>query len=69
MEGNTTITIPKRSKEKLKGLKDQYSTSQIGYKIPLGVVLVEALEYVSSRLKKGRTSLQVTADGIKFIDV
>ena len=67
--GHTTITIPVRMKDKYLKLKQLFTTQKLGCKIPSGVIMVQALEYVTEKMQEGTTAIEFNHGAVLFKDV
>lgn len=67
--GQTTVTVPLRKKDKLNKLKQEFTIAKIGCKIPLGVLMVEGMCYITDKMKEGKLRLEFDGANVTFSDL
>jgi hypothetical protein len=50
-------------------LKKVFSTNAIGYKIPIGVIMVKALSYVVNKTNSGELKIDINKSGLTFKNI
>lgn len=64
----TNIPIPEKSKKKYDTLRKEYTIEKMGCKIPIGLIALEALAYVTDKIKTGEVKYQIVDKNIKIVE-
>lgn len=68
MKKVANIPIPDRVKSKYSTLRQEYTIAKLGTKIPIGVIAVEALAYVTERIKNDELKFQIKNKEVKLVE-
>ena len=68
MKRVSNIPIPDRVRTKYNTIRQEYTIPKLGVKIPIGVIAIEALSYVTDKVKSNELKFQIDNKEVKLIE-